>query len=273
MAFMRFRFSLFFLASLFLAHSGTVHTAQVPFKKEDFIGSILGVGISSALMSRMCLECVFGRQDARPDIQIQVFQALMDCGYPYAAMVKVKKMNRYLGSQLLSFSWGTVPFNTIWINEEAFDKLSPVEQTFAIYHEAAHVALNHPRKLLLVQALSVSGLGAILGIGTAIVFSEYMKNALPSSLLRIATGATCIAIAATTFLSAGLISSTRSYEKEADLHAARILCLTGKSGIVQEYYNTLKNDLVAGRSAYVDRWHPTLYEQVEYLSTCLVVYS
>ncbi len=58
-------------------------------------------------------------------------------------------------------------------------------------------------------------------------------------------------------------------EKEADVHAARMLCKNGYKWVVRDEVNHLRQLVNAGQGHLTDGKHPTLQEQYDYLSKIL----
>ncbi len=97
---------------------------------------------------------LFGDQDASPWYQ-KITKEALEQFEVNADEICIKRMNGIgpfiVGSGLFSFS-----MNNIWYDETLLGKLSEKQRLFAVYHEAAHIALrHHPTQLLYLFGTSM----------------------------------------------------------------------------------------------------------------------
>lgn len=231
---------------------------NVKFLLSLFIASSSFVSSSASFLEHS--YCRFlGSTDASAQYQTIIRQALYLLDVPNAQTVAIKKMGNFtpsiFGSSLYSFT-----ACGIWINEQLLNECSPAERTFALYHEAAHYALNHHRHVALRCLPLPFLMAALITLGTK-CSSSLVKQIAASLALGSAT--------AYTFDAFVLHPLVMDQEQEADLAAAKILRDHGKGSVVDEYVAELSNLVHHGLGSHSDGWHATYAQQVKYLSNCV----
>lgn len=231
---------------------------------------------SIALHARPFFECVthpcdslccslIGLQDASPYYTTLAQDACCRCGLQTNTPIPVKKMNslftRLTNNEIVSFTLGS-----IWVNEKIMDQMSESERIFNMQHEVMHYLSNHPTQVLaavLGSSIAVSLVTAFTGKYLARTRNKFTRRGiiLASAFATLAT------------LHEVLFQPlSKKHEQQAEIAAAKLLCKTGRSDILQEHINYLKSLLNKGISSY-GTWWPSIAEQIAYLTVCMESYQ
>ena len=196
---------------------------------------------------------ILGKKDASPKYKKLIKKALLDFEVN-PSYVAIKQMNsvgpRIAGCPLASFTkYG------IWINEEALATYSNEELEFQMYHEAAHYASkDHLKELISFTLLSI--VATYPAYHTFAQSQGYKRIILtPTTLLSTSVGGYHL-----------FTKLIRSFEKKADLAAAKKLCIRNKKDTVIKYIHLLQNQIDQGQNNDYNVWHPSIIEQEKYLS-------
>ncbi len=193
---------------------------------------------------------LFGKQDASSWYQAATKKALEQFEVNSDA-IGIKRMNGVgpfvVGSGLFAFS-----MNNVWYDETLLGKLSEKQRLFAVYHEAAHIALrHHPTQLLYLFGASIS---------TAIAFLKFPMLKESQGLTKSITLLAAIAVSG-----CGLTKLVKNQERAADLKAAKLLIKLGKDDVVKDHIIWLQDVVNGGHGHDEQVWHYTFDEQLNYL--------
>ncbi len=192
---------------------------------------------------------ILGKNDVKQVYKDLVHKALSDFGCANPEKVAVKRMNS-LGSLIAGVQISSFTAFGIWLDEEYLDACTIEQQTFQIYHEAAHYVKNHHSKLL----------AKLLGLVAVNVFIVHCLQSKSSQNHLGQVAKVCCMLFA--LLGSGKLVSciVKNQEKEADICAAKRLNRLGESDVVNAYIQDLYS-LTGNDSLW---WYAPL-EQVLYL--------
>lgn len=175
---------------------------------------------------------LLGNTDVAAEYKALVHNALRNLGVNNSKSVSVKQMNN-VGALIARIPVSSFTAWGIWFDQDYLDTCNANEQLFQIYHEAAHYAQKHHQKLL-TFTLAVAG---ATGIGLYALHKHLRKNDVPHPNTITAASAATALVAFCTIVLPYIV---KLQEQNADLVAAQKLIELGRSDIVQEYIQQLR---------------------------------
>ncbi len=210
--------------------------------------SLQAESVSSSVYAQL-----LGKENASVWYQSKTAEALADFGVD-ASKVQVKRMNGFapklIGEGLYSFSCFDV-----WYNESLLNACPENERLFAVYHEAAHIALGHHTQDI---ALLSAWLAAY-----PISYWAYSTYDDVSYLYYV------LAVLGTYAASTLFAARSRDKEKQADLYAVEKLVQLGKKDIILSHLHVLQHSMNAGDGEVEQTWHYSPSEQYAYIKESL----
>jgi len=195
---------------------------------------------------------VLGNQDVQQEYKDQTRQALQTMDVKNPEDVTVKQMNG-VGPAFARFNLSSFTAFGIWLDEAYLASTSKEEQTFHIYHEAAHYQQKHHQKNLAACTVGIAG-GLVL-------LNQSLSIASPIAKAAAVTGSAA-AIGSYFYLLPHFI---KQQEKQADIIAAQALLKAGNRHVVQARIDDLQNNCPEDSSL----WWLSSQEQVNYLQRVL----